>query len=51
MFDVIAFLLLVPIAILAIRFWIGVLKWLLRHKRTLGKRVQRVRSAFAEDEP
>jgi hypothetical protein len=50
MFEVIAFLLLIPLAFEAFHFWAGVVKWLLKHRRTLPQRVQRIRSAFAGEE-
>ena len=50
MSDLILFLLLIPLAFLAVKFWVGVVRWLLKHRETLGQRVQRVRSVFAEKE-
>ena len=50
MFDLVAFLLLIPLAFVAFRFWVGVVGWLLKHRRTLAQRVQRIRSAFAGEE-
>ena len=47
MFDLVAFLLLIPLAFVAFRFWVGVVRWLLKHRRMLAQRVQRIRSVFA----
>jgi hypothetical protein len=46
MYEVIAFLILIPMVIMAIRFWIKAAQWGIENKRSFGKRVQRVRSAF-----
>ena len=49
MSSVFLWLVIIPTAVMAIRFWVGVAQWLLRHKRTLHERIERVRSAFAEE--
>jgi hypothetical protein len=46
--DAMIWLVVIPSVIMAIRFWLKVAQWALRNKRTLGQRVQRVRSAFVE---
>jgi hypothetical protein len=48
MFDVMMWLIVIPVIAYALRFWWGVAKWVIRNKKTLGGRVQRVRSAFDE---
>jgi hypothetical protein len=47
-YEFVAFLLLIPLAVMALKFWVGAVRFLLRHKRTLGQRVQRIRSAVVE---
>ena len=48
MSDVLMWLIVIPMMVFAVKFWLGVIKWLNRNRQTLGQRVQRVRSAFVE---
>jgi hypothetical protein len=50
MYDAMMFLVLLPLVVMTVRFWVGVLKWLMRHQRALGRRIQRARAAFSEVE-
>jgi hypothetical protein len=47
MFDVIIWLIVIPTAIMAIKFWVRVARWGLKNKRDIASRVQRVRAAVA----
>ena len=48
MSNVVMFLIMVPVLIMTVRFWVGAARWFIKYKNTLGERVQRARSAFAE---
>ena len=47
MYNVIMWLIVIPMMVFAARFWVDVIKWLNRNRQTLGQ-AQRVREAFAE---
>jgi hypothetical protein len=47
-FNVIMWLIVIPTIIMAIKFWVRLATWGLNHKRDISRRVQRVRTAFAE---
>ena len=46
MSELIAFLILIPMVIMAIRFWIKAAQWGIEHRRSFAKKVQRIRCAF-----
>jgi len=48
MSDFLMWMVVIPVLVFAFRFWLGVAKWFIRNKQTLGGRVQRVRAAFDE---
>lgn len=47
MLDTIIWLMVIPTAIMAVKFWFRVATWGLRNKRNIASRVQRVRAAVA----
>jgi hypothetical protein len=49
MLDVLMWLVTLPIMWMTAQFWAGVLKWGIRHGRTIGTRIQKAKSAFLED--
>jgi hypothetical protein len=50
MSDMMMWLVMIPVVVMAFKWWLDAGKWLTRHRKTLKGRVERVRSAFAEDE-
>jgi hypothetical protein len=50
MFDVLKWLVFVPMVIMAVKFWIRVTKWVVTNKQTLSQRFQRIRSALSESD-
>ena len=49
MFDAFMWFIFIPVIFMAGKFWLGVLRWLRRNQKTLGQRVERVKSAFSEE--
>lgn len=47
MFDVMMWLIAIPTAIMAIKFWVRLARLGLKSRRDIASRVQRVRSAYA----
>lgn len=50
MYDLIMWLIVIPMIVIAIKWWCGVGRFLLRNKRSLGAKVEKVRSAFADEQ-
>lgn len=48
MFELMSWLVAIPMVVLAAQWWLRALRFLIRNKRSLGQRIERMKSAFAD---
>jgi hypothetical protein len=48
MSELLFYVILIPTVVMAVKFWVKAVRWGIRNQRTLGLRVQRLRSAVVE---